>query len=114
MAKAKFKNGLAYSTDDGMKEDADNPFANLFSDVKSPEKQRLHVFYEAKGRSGKPVTIVAGFEGPSQELEALAKRLKTTVGVGGTAKEGEILIQGDQQQKVKDALKAWGYALKGK
>lgn len=73
------------------------------------ERQVLRVTMEKKGRGGKTATVVRGFTAPDTELEALARLLKTRCGVGGSAKDGEIIIQGDLKQKVIDLLKAEGY-----
>ena len=69
--------------------------------------QSLRVRMEKKNRGGKMVTVVLGFQGLG--IEALAKKLKTTCGVGGSAKEGEIILQGDVTKKVVEHLKKWGY-----
>lgn len=70
-----------------------------------PEKeQRLRISLSKKHRGGKEVTLVEGFVGKQSDLEKLAKTLKTKCGVGGSAKDGEILIQGDQRAKVKQLL----------
>lgn len=74
-----------------------------------PEKQILRVQLDKKQRKGKSVTLITGFTGKEEDLETLAKMLKTKLGVGGTAKEGEILIQGDFCNKITDLLKALGY-----
>lgn len=74
-----------------------------------PEKQTLKVRMEKKGRGGKQVTIVAGFVGSEEDLADLAKKLKTSCGVGGSAKDGEIIIQGDHVQRVKELLAKMGY-----
>lgn len=74
-----------------------------------PEKQTLKVRMEKKGRGGKQVTVVAGFVGSEEDLADLAKKLKTSCGVGGSAKDGEIIIQGDHVQRVKELLAKMGY-----
>ena len=75
----------------------------------APEKQRLHVSLDRHHRGGKTVTLVKGFVGTDEDLQALGKMLKGKCGVGGSAKNGEIIIQGDQQEKVRAALTAAGY-----
>lgn len=75
-------------------------------------KQKLKVFLDRKARKGKVVTIVDGFIGADEDLQALAKVLKQRCGVGGAAKDGEILIQGDFKQKVYDILMAEGFPTK--
>lgn len=78
----------------------------------TPDKrqQRLRVSIEKKGRGGKTVTVVAGFTGTEDDLKELARLLKSKCGVGGAAKDGEILIQGELKQRVIDLLKAEGYS----
>ncbi len=74
-----------------------------------PAKQRLIVRIDRRHRAGKQVTLVEGFVGRSDDLASLAKTLKTKCGVGGTAKDGEITIQGDLRDKVTALLKEMGY-----
>lgn len=74
-----------------------------------PHQQKLHINIEKKNRGGKVATVVKGFVGTHDDLEALAKKLKTKCGVGGSAKDGEIVIQGDCVLKVKEILTAEGY-----
>ena len=72
-------------------------------------QQKLRISMEKKGRGGKTVTLVRGFIGTEDDLKELGKLLKTKCGVGGSAKEGEIIIQGDFKQRIIDLLKAEGY-----
>ena len=72
-------------------------------------QQRLRVRMEKNGRGGKTVTIVAGFVGTESDLKELGKWLKGRLGVGGSAKDGEVIVQGDFKQRVIDLLKADGY-----
>ena len=72
-------------------------------------QQKLRVSMEKKGRGGKTVTLIRGFIGTEEDLKELGKLLKTKCGVGGSAKEGEIIIQGDFKQRIIDLLKAEGY-----
>ena len=72
-------------------------------------QQKLRVSMEKKGRGGKTVTIVSGFTGSEADLKELGKLLKTKCGVGGSAKEGELLIQGEFKEKVVEILKKEGY-----
>lgn len=74
------------------------------------EKQMLRISLDKRNRKGKAVTLVTGFTGTDDDLEALGKLLKTKCGVGGSAKEGEIIVQGDHRQKVLDILQKEGYA----
>ena len=71
-------------------------------------QQKLRVGIEKKGRGGKTVTIIKGFIGSEEDLKDLGKLLKTKCGVGGSAKEGEIIIQGDFKQRIIELLKAEG------
>ena len=75
----------------------------------APERQNLRVVTDTKQRKGKTVTLVQGFVGTSDDLEALARLLKNKCGTGGSAKDGEILIQGDVREKVLTLLRAAGY-----
>ena len=77
-----------------------------------PSKQRLIVSIDRSGRAGKQVTLVKGFVGTQDDLAALGKQLKVKCGVGGTAKDGEITIQGDLRDKVTELLKGMGYNAK--
>ena len=73
------------------------------------QQQKLRVQIEKNHRGGKTVTIIRGFVGTDDDLKALAKLLKTRCGVGGSAKEGEIIIQGDFKSKVIELLIKEGY-----
>lgn len=78
-------------------------------DTLNPSAQKLRVKLDRKNRGGKVVTLVTGFVGAEADLQALARLLKCKCGVGGGAKDGEILIQGDRLQQVIDLLRKEGY-----
>lgn len=75
-------------------------------------KQFLEAHFSNKGRGGKTVTIIKGFEGSDENLKKLAKLLKSYCGVGGTIKNGDIIIQGNFRDKIMDYLKQQGHQVK--
>ncbi|MBW6459205.1 MAG: translation initiation factor [Bacteroidales bacterium] len=77
-----------------------------------PQQQRLVISLDRKQRKGKEVTLIRGFVGSEDDLKELAKELKTRFGVGGAAKDGEIIIQGDFREKACFFLKNTGYKVK--
>jgi translation initiation factor 1 len=101
--------GLVYSTNQDFYNDYDEERSEQGTLPK--EKQKLRVKLDTRQRAGKVVTLVEGFAGTNDDLEALGKQLKTKCGTGGSAKDGLIIIQGDYKEKIIAWLKEWGYAL---
>ena len=100
--------GLAYSTN----KDFFNDFPKEESVATLPkEKQKLRIKLDTKQRAGKVVTLIDGFIGNEEDMNELAKQLKTKCGAGGSVKDGYIIIQGDYKDKVLIWLKEWGYIL---
>lgn len=75
-------------------------------------QQKLEAHLDKKNRGGKVATVIKGFEGTDDDLKALAKQLKTLCGVGGSAKDNEIIIQGNFRDKIMDFLAKEGYKVK--
>lgn len=100
--------GIMYSTD------ASFEFAQEAEEQDTPKnaQQDLRVMLDKKNRGGKAVTLITGFQGKPEDLQTLGKMLKTKCGVGGSAKDGEILIQGDVREKVIQILQKEGYKAK--
>ena len=84
-------------------------------DTLAENQQKLYVSLDRKNRKGKDVTLIEGFVGSSDDMNALGKTLKSKCGCGGSVKDGEILVQGNHVRKVIDLLKEMGYSqTKGK
>ena len=101
--------GMVYSTNPDFH--FDTPEAPVV-ETPDPSKQRLIVTLDRRQRAGKQVTLVGGFVGSEDDLKALGKELKVKCGVGGTAKDGAITIQGDLRDKVTALLQGMGYNAK--
>ena len=107
MSKKNKRTGIVFSTDPDFEYNYDQ---NQEGETLPPQQQVLRVFIDRKKRKGKDVTLVTGFEGTTDDLKALGKFLKTKCGVGGSVKDGEILIQGNHRDKVLALLLAEGYS----
>ena len=98
--------GFVYSTDPAFSfQHSDEPTAETLP----PQQQKLKVRLETKHRGGKAVTLIEGFIGTDDDLQTLGKALKNFCGTGGSAKNGEVIIQGDNRDKVVQWLLKSGY-----
>ena len=100
------KHGFVYSTDPSFHFEQEQNDIETFT----PAQQKLKIRLDTKHRAGKAVTLVEGFRGRDEDLQELGKKLKSFCGTGGSAKDGEIIIQGDQREKVITWLKKNGYS----
>lgn len=101
--------GVVYSTNPDFEYDKD---AEEHVDTPAPSHQTLYVSLDKKNRKGKSVTLIKGFIGKEEDLKALGKMLKGKCGVGGSVKDGEILIQGDFRQRIIELLSQEGFNVK--
>lgn len=109
MAKKNKSSKIVYSTNPNY--EYDNELEKTAVTI-PPEKQNLIIRLDKKQRRGKQVTLVTGFVGNDNDLKELGKTLKSKCGVGGTAKDNEIVIQGDFREKVKEILNGLHYRCK--
>lgn len=111
MAKGNKKrfDGIVYSTDPGYSPEDDDREAE---ETLPPQQQDLRVSLNRKIKGGKVATMVTGFIGTEEDLSDLGKHLKSKCGAGGSAKDGEILVQGDFRDRIGDELKKLGYKFK--
>jgi translation initiation factor 1 len=100
------RNGFVFSTDPDFRFEEEENKANQ---TLPPPQQKLKVKLETKHRGGKAVTLIEGFIGKEEDLETLGKSLKNFCGTGGSAKDNEILIQGDLRERVVQWLLKNGY-----
>ena len=98
--------GFVYSTDPDFQFEEDK----TKTIVLTPAQQKLKVLLETKQRAGKAVTVVYGFVGKTEDLEIIGKQLKNYCGTGGSVKDGEVIVQGDQRDKVMQWLLKNGYS----
>jgi translation initiation factor 1 len=109
MAEHKKRIGIVYSTDPDFQYQTNDQG----SEVTLPNgQQKLRLQLDKKQRGGKMVSLITGFVGNEEDLEKLGKALKNHCGTGGSAKDGEIIIQGDQRPKIEAYLRKEGYGLK--
>ncbi len=100
------KSGFVFSTDPNFRFENEE---EKNAETVEAKQQKLKIKLETKHRGGKAVTLITGFIGKEEDLQDLGKKLKNFCGTGGSAKEGEIIIQGDQREKVLQWLMKNGY-----
>ena len=105
----KDKLSFVYSTNPNFKPSSEDEFVE---ETPPPSRQDLRIMLDKKNRGGKVVTLISGFVGTKEDLKELGKTLKNRFGVGGSMKDGEILIQGDFRERVFNLLQEMGYRVK--
>jgi translation initiation factor 1 len=98
--------GFVYSTDPNFRFEQENE--NI--ETLPPSQQKLKVSLDTRHRAGKAVTLIAGFIGKDEDLQELGKKLRNFCGTGGSAKDGDVIVQGDQRDKVMQWLNKNGYS----
>jgi len=107
--KNKQRDGIVYSTNN---EYTYNEEENEEVETLDPSEQNLKVLIDRKGRAGKTATVITGFVGQEEDLQALGKMIKSKCATGGSVKEGEIIIQGDFRERIMVMLEKAGYRAK--
>ena len=97
--------GFVYSTDPDFKFEEEK----FFEETLPPASQKLKILLDSRHRGGKAVTLIQGFTGKQEDLEDMGKKLKNFCGTGGSVKDNEIIVQGDQRDKVLQWLQKNGY-----
>jgi translation initiation factor 1 len=108
MGKKGKNNGMVYSTNPDFEVEEEQEEVETLA----PQQQELNVHLDRKNRGGKTATLVKNFIGTESDLNDLGKKLKSACGVGGSVKEGEIIIQGEKRDKVMQILEKKGYKVK--
>lgn len=101
--------GFVFSTNE---EEDFSSYEEASAETPAPEEQMLEAHFSNKGRGGKTVTVISGFQGNEADLKSLAKLLKKKCGVGGSVKDGDIIIQGNYRDKIMTILRENGYTVK--
>jgi translation initiation factor 1 len=105
----KKREGVVYSTNKDFVYETNE---NSEPETLEPSKQKLKIFIDRKQRKGKSVVIISGFIGKNEDIESLSKEIKTKCGTGGSVKDGEIIIQGEMLDKIKNYLISKGFNVK--
>ena len=106
MGKNKKPEGIVYSTNPNYNYHFNEPVESV---TLPPQQQPLRISLDKKHRGGKQVTLITGFVGSNDDLQALGTQLKSACGAGGATKDGEIIVQGDFRDKILELLKHTGY-----